>query len=112
MTAAAVPTRRSPRRCALSSTPVPCRKGNRHDATCPGEEINRSDGSVRPLHIQWYDGQTYPADKVVDVRRSSARRVGGDGICYTVMIGSRTTYLYYEDPHWFVEEIVVDGPAA
>lgn len=70
------------------------------------------DGRVRPLSIQWYDGQTYPVDKVVDVRRSSARRVGGDGICYTVMIGSRTTYLYYEDPRWFVEEIVVDDPAA
>ena len=52
--------------------------------------------------------KAYAIDDVLDVRRSSARRVGGDGICYTVRIGTRSTYLYYEDPRWFVEEIVAD----
>lgn len=66
------------------------------------------DGHVRPLSIQWYDGLTYPIDDVLSVRRASARRVGGDGICYTVRIGTKTTYLYYEDPRWFVEEIIVE----
>lgn len=66
------------------------------------------DGNVRPLSIQWYDGRTYPIDEVISVRRASSRRVGGDGICYTVRMGTRTTYLYYEDPRWFVEEIVVE----
>ena len=42
------------------------------------------------------------------VRRSSSRKVGGDGICYTIRIGERITQLYYEDPRWFVEEIVAD----
>ena len=70
------------------------------------------DGRVRPLSIQWYDGLTYPVDDVISVRRASSRRVGGDGICYTVRIGTKTTYLYYEDPRWFVEEIVPDGPTA
>ena len=70
------------------------------------------DGRIRPLSIQWYDGHTYAIDDVLDVRRSSARRVGGDGICYTVRIGTKSTYLYYEDPRWFVEEIVVDVPGA
>lgn len=66
------------------------------------------DGRVRPLSIQWYDGLTYPIDDVISVRRASSRRVGGDGICYTVRIGAKTTYLYFEDPRWFVEEIVAD----
>lgn len=66
------------------------------------------DGRVRPLSIQWYDGLTYPVDDVISVRRASSRRVGGDGICYTVRIGGKTTYLYFEDPRWFVEEIVAD----
>lgn len=70
------------------------------------------DGRVRPLSIQWYDGITYPIDDVTSVRRMSSRRVGGDGICYTVRIGGKITCLYYEDPRWFVEEIVTDGMSA
>lgn len=70
------------------------------------------DGRVRPLSIQWYDGRTYPVDEVISVRRASSRRVGGDGICYTIRMGSKTTYLYFEDPRWFVEEIVVDDVSA
>lgn len=66
------------------------------------------DGYVRPLSVQWHDGRTYPIDEVKSVRRASSRRVGGDGICYTVRIGHVVTYLYYEDPRWFVEEIVAD----
>lgn len=70
------------------------------------------DGRVRPLSIQWYDGKTYPIDEVRLVRRSSARRVGGDGICYTIRIGEKVTQLYYEDPRWFVEEVVPDAASA
>lgn len=70
------------------------------------------DGHVRPLSIQWYDGKTYAIDEVRSVRRASSRKVGGDGICYTVRIGGNVTYLYYEDPRWFVEEIVPDAPPA
>ena len=70
------------------------------------------DGRIRPLSIQWYDGVTYPVDDVTSVRRMSSRRVGGDGICYTVRIGGKVTYLYYEDPRWFVEEIVADVESA
>ena len=37
------------------------------------------------------------------VRRMSSRRVGGDGICYTIRVGRNVTRLYFEDPKWFVE---------
>lgn len=67
------------------------------------------DGRMRPLSIQWYDGRTYAIDEVRDVRRAASRKVGGDGLCCTIRIGSNVTHLYYEDPRWFVEEIVPDG---
>lgn len=70
------------------------------------------DGRVRPLSIQWYDGETYPVDEVISVRRASSRKVGGDGICYTIRIGRKTTYLFYEDPRWFVEEVVREDATA
>lgn len=66
------------------------------------------DGHIRPLSIQWYNGKTYPIDDVRDVRRASSRKVGGDGICCTIRIGERVTQLYYEDPRWFVEEVLTD----
>ena len=67
------------------------------------------DGRIRPLSIQWYDGRTYAIDDVQNIQRASARKVGGDGMRYTVRIGSRVTQLFYEDPRWFVEEMVVEG---
>lgn len=70
------------------------------------------DERVRPLSIQWHDGKTYPVDEVKDVRRASSRKVGGDGIFYTVRIGNKVTYLFYENPRWFVEEVVKDGMSA
>ncbi|WP_261429094.1 hypothetical protein, partial [Xiamenia xianingshaonis] len=56
------------------------------------------DGRVRPLSIQWYDGRTYAIDDVRDVRRSSSRKVGGDGICYTIRIGERVTRWTWNSP--------------
>lgn len=70
------------------------------------------DGHNRPLSLQWYDGRTYAIDEVLSVRRASSRRVGGDGICYTVRIGDSKKLLYFEDPRWFVEEIVADDISA
>ena len=40
--------------------------------------------------------------------RASSRWVGGDVICYTIRIGGASKLLYFEDPRWFVEEIVTD----
>lgn len=65
------------------------------------------EGHVRPLEVQLH-GKTYVVDEVLKVQRRSARRTGGDGICYTVRLGSKITDIYYEDPRWFVEEIVCE----
>lgn len=61
------------------------------------------DGRMRPMSVQWYNGETYPIDKIHKVARESSE-VGGDGICYTVDVCGKRTKLFHEDPKWFVEE--------
>ena len=67
------------------------------------------DGRTRPMSVQWWNGETYPIEKVISVCRRSSKRVGGDGICYTVIINGKETFLYHEDPRWFDEEKVAEG---
>ncbi|NHM14433.1 hypothetical protein [Xiamenia xianingshaonis] len=65
------------------------------------------EGHVRPLEVQLH-GKTYVVDEVLKVQRRNARRVGGDGICYTVRMGRAVTEIYYDHPRWFVEEKVCE----
>lgn len=64
------------------------------------------DGSVLPLSVHWEDGTTYRIDRVLDRRRASSLKVGGEGVRYVVRIHGRDTYLFYENPSWFVERKV------
>lgn len=63
-------------------------------------------GAIRPVSVIWDDGRRYEVDEVLDVRRASSLKVGGTGVRYTVRIGGKTTYLFYENPRWFVEAAV------
>lgn len=78
-------------------------------------EFTRS-GDMRPREILWTDenGEEihYPIDRVKDVCQAAARRAGGQGDRYTVVINGRETYLYFERStdltgqrlgRWFVE---------
>ena len=67
-------------------------------------------GQVVPCCIEWDDGRRFEIDEVRDVRRAASLKTGGDGMRYTIRIGSSITYLFYEDPKWFVEEKVVELP--
>ena len=64
---------------------------------------------MTPLSIEWTDGRTFEIDEVEDVRQAASLKVGGAGIRYTIRIGEITTFLWYENPCWFVEEIVNAG---
>lgn len=61
------------------------------------------DGKNHPECIIFDKVQKYFIDKVIDVRRACATKVGGTAIRYTVRIGSKTTYLYEDEGKWFVE---------
>ncbi len=64
------------------------------------------DGKVTPLSIRWRDGRVFEIDRVIDVIRRASTRVGGTGLRYTVSVNGREKYLFFEDPRWFVEEVV------
>ena len=61
------------------------------------------DGNITPLSVTWEDGTIYEIDKVVDKRRAASLKAGGIGVRYTCRILGQKTYLFYENPTWFVE---------
>lgn len=62
-----------------------------------------SDGEMRPLSLVFEDEVEYTIDRVIDVRRAASLKAGGMGMRYTVVINGQQSYLYYEEPRWFVE---------
>lgn len=61
------------------------------------------DGKITPLSLVWEDGTVFPIDRVMDIRKAASLKAGGIGIRYTVIINGRQSYLFYEEPKWFVE---------
>ncbi len=70
------------------------------------------DGLMLPRAITWEDGSVYQIDRVTGIRQAPAEKAGGQGDRYTVMIGGKQTYIFFErDPEiagpivgrWFVE---------
>lgn len=61
-------------------------------------------GRLIPKEIIWEDGRVFQIDKILDVRRAASLKAGGQGIRYTCRIKNRQTYLFYEEPKWFVEK--------
>lgn len=62
-----------------------------------------TEGNIMPISVTWEDGTAYEIDKVLDKRRAASLKAGGIGIRYTCSILNQQSYLYYEDPKWFVE---------
>ena len=62
-----------------------------------------TDGKMRPLLIEFDEGQTFTIDKILDVRRAACQSVGGVGDRYTCRILGQETYLWLEKGKWFVE---------
>lgn len=51
-----------------------------------------------------FDGVDYIVDRVLECKRCASMKVGGVGERYTIRINGQTTYIYYEESKWFVEE--------
>lgn len=60
------------------------------------------EGKMRPVMIEYDEGQKFEIDKIVDVRRAACQSVGGVGDRYTVRIQGRESYLWFEKGRWFV----------
>ena len=69
-------------------------------------------GQMRPTYLTWEDGTRYEIDKVIDCCSSASLKTGGCGDRYTIRVGGRETYLFFEHSstpytnyvgRWFVE---------
>ena len=65
--------------------------------------VTDEDGTIMPIAVEWEDGRVYEIDRVLDRRHAASLKVGGTGVRYLVRIGHATTYLFHEDPRWYVE---------
>lgn len=61
------------------------------------------EGNKKPLSLIYKD-RGYAIDKLLDVKRAVAMKVGGIGERYKVRINGHETYIYNEGYKWFVEE--------
>ena len=68
------------------------------------------DGQITPLAIVWKDGQRFDIERVLDKRQAASRKCGGTGMRYYIEIGGKRTFLYHEQPRWFVEEKIRTEP--
>ena len=73
----------------------------------------RRDGVMIPREITWTDGRRFEIDKVTDIRQAAALRAGGHGDRYTICVGGRSSFLFFERSpqrsgnyigRWFVEK--------
>ena len=71
------------------------------------------DGTMLPRKIVWEDGSVYGIDRVKQITQAAARKSGGQGDRYTVVIGGKETYLFFQRNaslsgnnigRWFVEK--------
>ena len=64
------------------------------------------EGKIRPLEIEFGEGEKFVVDKVLDVRRAACHSAGGVGDRYTIKIRGQETYLWFEErgkeKKWFV----------
>ena len=67
-------------------------------------------GAVSPRAVLWDDGRRFEVDRVLDARPAASLKTGGDGIRYTVQVGGKSTYLFFEGDRWFVEARVAEMP--
>ena len=62
-----------------------------------------TEGNITPLSVTWEDGTVYEIDRILDRRRAASLKAGDIGMRYTCRISGQRSYLYYEEPRWFVE---------
>lgn len=73
------------------------------------------EGRMFPQTLIWEDGRKYSIDRVTDIRQAAAMKAGGQGDRYTIIIGGKQSYLFFERStnlsgniigRWFVERKV------
>ncbi len=74
-----------------------------------------ADGTMLPQYIIWEDGKRFEVDRILKIQPAPAQKAGGQGDRYTVMIGGKQRFLFFEHSpdygdekigKWFVERRV------
>ena len=87
-------------------------KTNSHKVYVKVSAVFDEDGRMLPRSLKWEDGREYPIDRVLDIRQAAAQKAGGQGDRYTISIGGKQSYLFFERDasitgnilgRWFVE---------
>lgn len=69
-------------------------------------------GRMMPVSLIWKDGRKFTIDCVTDIRQSAAMKIGSQRDRYTIVLGGRERYLFFERSinfscniigRWFVE---------
>ena len=70
------------------------------------------EGQMHPRSLVWEDGREYEIDRVKAVCPAHAKKAGGQGDRYTIIVNGRESYIFFEhNPEyghrdvgrWFVE---------
>ena len=81
-------------------------------STIKNTELRCGQLSVDTIEITWINGEKYEIDSVLDIRQAAALKAGGHGDRYTVCVGGRCSFLFFERSNqqvgnyigrWFVE---------
>lgn len=69
------------------------------------EVVSRTDtgGNTRPMTVIWEDGSRYEIQSVLGAAQAANPIGGGMGMRFTCFINGVTTYVYFENPKWFVD---------
>ena len=74
------------------------------------------EGVMVPRFLTWEDGHRYEIDRIRGVQAAPALKAGGQGDRYTVMIGGKERFLFFEHNadygdrkigKWFVEKKII-----
>lgn len=72
----------------------------------------QEDGTMLPRELTWEDGEKYEIDRISQICQAAAMKAGGQGDRYTIWIGNKQSYLFFERStkltgnnigRWFVE---------
>ena len=94
-----------PPRHIWAPPPIPTREKRYVDVV----SITDRDGIVTPLRIVWRDGTAFDITEVVSRDRRYSHAANHAVLRYGIRGRDRSTYLYYENPRWYVEAKVRDA---
>ena len=68
-----------------------------------------ADGAMKPVEIEWINGNRYPISKILEKRDASPCHIGsGITVRYRILVYGKERGLYHEKfaNRWFLEKLI------